>query len=112
MQSGISRSSDYDVVLDDNIPEGVNIDTGRHWSDVYLVPLSISTTPATELQCYTGDVSDLTGKRARDLFKIGNRMYSLWTEQYGPDRRLMIGTIQRLVIRTPQIVGVVQDVGY
>jgi hypothetical protein len=112
---------EYEVVLDTGIPEYTNgdngnIPSGSFASNIYAVPITVTggfPVCYREYLDYRGAAPDEAFLRGRqNWFNTDAGMYS-WT--YLEKRwcySLSLKTEQRVVLRTPQLAGVIQNVGY
>lgn len=111
----------YQVVLDTGIFEHTNINTGgvaagSYASTIYMVPLTITGNfPATyreyvDYRQAQADVSLLRG--LEQFFWTDNGVYSWALEQIKWCYKLSLKTEQRVILRTPQLAGRIDHVGY
>jgi hypothetical protein len=111
------------VVLDDGITEETagmnsNIDEGCFASDIYLVPLTVlGGTPVTYMEYFDHDNANIRAALADS--RLGNQIWTtnagawIWTAERQRLCFLMEGKVEpRLVLRTPQLAGRVQNVQY
>lgn len=111
------------VVFDDGIPElndetSANLNAGEFSSDIYLIPLTVlGGTPVTYLEYFQHNNENIAqalnqGRLNQQVFITNNGAY-IWTAER---TRLCVfweGKVEpRLVVRTPQVAGRIQNVKY
>lgn len=101
----------YDVVVDDYIPEGSNGVYGVRWSNIYAIPMTVvGGLPVT--------LMEYADQQVHGCPYDGNRFWTdsgiyLWQlEQDHWNYRLGALTEARIVMRCPQLSGMVEEVGY
>jgi hypothetical protein len=111
----------YRVILDDGIFEKTNIttaglDPGQYASSIYFVPLSIAGGMPVTYRQYLDyrkaqpNVSLLGGKE--DFFWTDNGVFTWAIEQVKWCYKISLLTEQRVVLRTPQLAGRIDNVMY
>jgi hypothetical protein len=115
------NGSRYPVIVDTGIYEHNNVNNGnlnpgQYASTIYMVPLTINGGfPVTyrehvQFQAAATDASLLRGKE--DFFWTDGGLYSWAIEQTKWCYKLAAKTEQRVILRTPQLAGRIDAVGY
>lgn len=117
----IINGNRYDVIIDDGIYEKNNTNAagyaaGEYGSSLYFVPLTIAGGMPVTYRQYLDyrqaqtDVSYLNG--TEDFFWTDNGLYSWAVSQSKWCYKLSLLTEQRVVLRTPQLAGRIDDIKY
>jgi len=110
----------YPVILDNCIAESNNqndahVQPGTYASDIYFIPLRITGgLPVTYMEYvdYRQAASDTALLRGREDFWTDRGEYSWAIDQEKWCYELSVKTEQRVVLRTPQLAGRIQNVAY
>jgi hypothetical protein len=111
----------YPVVIDTCIYEknstndANNLNPGEYASDIYFVPMRVAGNfPATYMEYldYRQAGADISLMRGREDFWTDRGMYSWAVEQQKWCYKFSLKTEQRVVLRTPQLAGKIQDIKY
>ena len=112
----------YDVVVDDGIYEAnnindANLNPAQYASSIYFVPLSIrGTLPVTyrEYLDYKDNYANqnVSLMRGKEDFWTDDGVYSWALEQNKWCYKYALKTEQRVILRTPQLAGKIQNVKY
>jgi hypothetical protein len=109
----------YNVVLDSCIYEhnnqnNANLAAGQFASSIYFVPLTVLNMPVTYMEYldYRQAASNTALLRGREDFWTDRGMYSWAIEQVKWCHTLSLKTEMRVVLRTPQLAGKLQNVRY
>lgn len=111
------------VLFDDGIPElndttSANLNAGEFSSDIYFIPLTVlGGTPVTFIQYFQHNNQQIAefmnqGRFASEVFTTNNGAW-IWTKERSRLCMFLWGKVEpRLILRTPQLAGRLQNVKY
>lgn len=114
------NGNSYRVVKDNSIPELTPTDSaqlapGEYASNIYMVPLRVNGAfPVTYMEYvdYNAGVGDLRLLNGRESFWTDNGRFLWAIDDLRQCYDLYVKTEPRVVLRTPQLAGVVQNIKY